>query len=362
MIKHIRIGSFRGIQELELADVNRVNVLIGENNSGKTSILEALQLINEPDVVANMISIARNREVLMGLQPRAALPYDRFLNTFNIQEEHKYIEIEVQTYEREAYFVNVEGYEEKELFIPELTDRHQKENFFYKQLEDYIKVFRGQYRYYCPFGDFGNTFEFSEVDKKIYGDRAPLRKVISIQYISPVDAYTNRYTVRNLQSGLRIAQRRMMIEILQVFDERIIGVEVVNERGRIIPYVELHDKGLVPLSIFGDGLKKVLALASALVRAQDGILLIDELETGIHKDALRQVGKWLIQAAHEFNVQVFLTTHSGEAIDAVLQGAENNLDDITVFRLEHFRERIYAKKYDGYKLYKIRNNQGLDIR
>ena len=70
----------------------------------------------------------------------------------------------------------------------------------------------------------------------------------------------------------------------------------------------------------------------------------------------------MLQAAQEFNVQVFLTTHSGEAIDAVLQGAENNLDDITVFRLEHFRERIYAKKYDGYKLYKIRNNQGLDIR
>lgn len=362
MINHIKIGSFRGIQELELTDVNRVNVLIGQNNSGKTSILEALQLINQPDIVANMISIAKNREALMGFAPRSALPYDRFLNTFNIQQEHKYIEIEVQTYGGETYFVNVEGYEQKELFIPELMDRHQKENFFYKELEDYVKVFRGQYRYYCPFGEFGDTFEFSEVDKKIYGERLPLRKIIPIQYISPVDAYTNRYTVRNLQRGIRIAQRRMMTEVLQVFDERIIGVEVVNERGRSIPYVELYDIGLVPLSIFGDGLKKVLALASALVRAQDGILLIDELETGIHKDALRQVVSWLIQAAKEFNVQVFLTTHSGEAIDAVWQGAENKLDDITVFRLEHFRERIYAKKYDGYKLYKIRNNQGLDIR
>lgn len=362
MIKHIRIGSFRGIQELELIDVNRVNVLIGQNNSGKTSILEALQLINQPDVVANMISIAKNRETLIGFATRSALPYDRFLNTFNIQTGYKCIEIEVNTHGGKTYFVNVEGHEEKELFIPEFTDRHQKENFYYKELEDYIRVFRGQYRYYCPLGDFGNMFEFSEVDRKIYGDRIPLKKVISIQYISPVDAYTNRYTVRNLQSGLRVAQRRMMIEVLQVFDERIIGVDVVNERGRAVPYVELYDKGLVPLSIFGDGLKKVLALASALVRAQDGILLIDELETGIHKDALRRVGSWLLQAAEEFNVQVFLTTHSGEAIDAVLQGADNKLDDITVFRLEHFRERIYAKKYDGHKLYKIRNNQGLDIR
>ena len=76
--------------------------------------------------------------------------------------------------------------------------------------------------------------------------------------------------------------------------------------------------GYAPLYTLGDGVRRVLTIALGLIEAQNGVLLIDEIETAIHKDALVAVFQWLVRAAAYYNVQLFATTHSLEAVDAVL--------------------------------------------
>ena len=67
-------------------------------------------------------------------------------------------------------------------------------------------------------------------------------------------------------------------------------------------------------------MKKVVYLSSVIVEAMDGILLIDEIETAIHYSALREVFKWMIEAANQYKVQIFAyNTHSSEALDALLE-------------------------------------------
>ena len=79
-----------------------------------------------------------------------------------------------------------------------------------------------------------------------------------------------------------------------------------------------HAKAL-PLTAYGDGMKKAMLLLSAVVRAKDGILLLNEFETAIHTSAMDSVFSWLLKSAIKLNVQVFLTSHSKEAIEMVIQ-------------------------------------------
>ena len=181
-----------------------------------------------------------------------------------------------------------------------------------------------------------------------------------IQYVSPFDIYTGRILSASLYKGMLAEERRRLTELLRMFDERIIGVETGIQYGRPATLIEMEDCGLVPVSAFGDGLKKILTLASAVVKMRGGILLIDEFETGIHKHALIQVAKWMAAATERYDVQVFLTTHSGDAIDALVE-AQGYFENINAYRLEHYKSSIYVKRFQGEEIHWLKADQGMDI-
>lgn len=62
----LTIGRFRGIQGLQLANLGQINLLVGENNSGKTSVLEAFSLYANPLDERRWRQVASSREVLTG--------------------------------------------------------------------------------------------------------------------------------------------------------------------------------------------------------------------------------------------------------------------------------------------------------
>ena len=45
MLNEFGVGGYRGLKDLELNDLKKVNIFIGSNNCGKTSILEAIILL-----------------------------------------------------------------------------------------------------------------------------------------------------------------------------------------------------------------------------------------------------------------------------------------------------------------------------
>jgi len=89
----------------------------------------------------------------------------------------------------------------------------------------------------------------------------------------------------------------------------------------------------MPISTYGDGIKKVLSLANGIAQATNGILMIDELETAIHAKYYDDIFRFMVKACRQFQVQLFVTTHSMEAIDKLLATQEydnQDDDDITV--------------------------------
>lgn len=102
----------------------------------------------------------------------------------------------------------------------------------------------------------------------------------------------------------------------------------------------------------------MMALTLSLVKG--GVLLIDEIETAIHKSALSRVFGWLVKACSDNNVQLFATTHSLEAVDAMLKVKKVDLENVVVHRLNEIGQP--AQRLSGDLLYRMRYKRGLDVR
>jgi AAA15 family ATPase/GTPase len=122
-----------------------------------------------------------------------------------------------------------------------------------------------------------------------------------------------------------------------------------------------HDKlGTAPLSSFGDGLRRVLLLGVTLATVHGGVLLVDEIETAIHFEALDKAFRWLRRAAKELDVQVFATTHSLEAIDALLMAGDD--ESLAAYRLSTHESGVSAQRFSGAKLRRLREELGQEVR
>ena len=122
-----------------------------------------------------------------------------------------------------------------------------------------------------------------------------------------------------------------------------------------------HAKAL-PLTAYGDGMKKAMLLLSAVVRAKDGILLLDEFETAIHTSAMDSVFSWLLKSVIKLNVQVFLTSHSKEAIEKVLQCDDELKPYINLYTLYNFEEKNYVRRLSCEEAIDAKDNLGLELR
>lgn len=367
MLNELTIERYRGLRGIHLTDLGQINIIIGENNSGKTSILEAIQLFDNSNVLENLISIARRREAQVAFGGKnQQQPFDMLLYSFAMQDLYeKEIHIEAQSEKYGRCRVGIHATLTKEFFYSEKFTREQWKRYEAINDNGYTRVLFGDFVFDTD-KHISCEYRFNETERRpeFHGaDSSELARLIrtsKILYISPMDIYSNKVISASLYKGMLVEEKKRLLELLQMFDERIIGIETGVQYGYPVTLIEMEDLGLVPISIFGDGLKKVLTLASAVVKMRGGIVLIDEFETGIHKHALIQVAKWLSAVTRRYDVQVFLTTHSSDAIDALVE-AQLEFNEINAYRLEHYRDNIFVKRFQGTDLHSLKKNQGMDI-
>src|SRR5437868_6617271 len=129
--------------------------------------------------------------------------------------------------------------------------------------------------------------------------------------------------------------------------------DIPSSRSRVpIPTVKIAgiDEPL-PLRSLGDGMQRMLGIALALVNTRDGMLLIDEIENGIHYSAQLDLWRLIFRLAHRLNVQVFATTHSWDCIEAFQKAAqENEKEEGVLIRLSSRKGEIGVTLFDEEEL------------
>jgi AAA15 family ATPase/GTPase len=93
----------------------------------------------------------------------------------------------------------------------------------------------------------------------------------------------------------------------------------------------------IPIGSMGDGIWRMLGLTLAIVNARNGVLLVDEIDTGLHFSAMSDMWKLIWKTAQRLNVQVFATTHNSDCWTSLAEiaSAENPSEEgITIHRIE----------------------------
>ena len=136
--------------------------------------------------------------------------------------------------------------------------------------------------------------------------------------------------------------------MLRQFDPLVQDFDIGSSSGSRPTIYVLHERlGYVPLTVFGDGMRRALALVVAAASAQDGILLLDEFEAGIHFSVLQKVLPVLFRACQHFNVEVSPQLTVLRQSTRVLRIEGASLDDVAAFRLPSRTTDSVVTRYSG---------------
>jgi predicted ATPase len=191
-----------------------------------------------------------------------------------------------------------------------------------------------------------------------------------VSFVSPVTHRVELFQITALSSLNDEDVRRAVIDVMRAFDPGVKNLEIVDRTGARSTLRVWHDEtGTTPVSAFGDGFRRVLTYALALAECQGGVLLIDEIESAIHFSALTQVFSWLVEAAHRFSVQLVVSTHSLEALDALLVAAEPKVplahdiaDEVVLYRTTRQNARLSIHRLEGRRALSLRRDGALEVR
>lgn len=242
MLDSLHIKNFRMLEDFEVKKLGRLNLIVGKNNSGKSTVLEALRVYaSGKDYIYDIL-----REIL---------------------KSHD------------------------ESFYPELLSRNKKsdESTSINDLKFYTN----------------GKIEPTTPEKKIHN------KYISTQFIP-----TNE--TAKLWDAIFLTENEDIInEAMRIINKNYERMSFIHQGERRIAKVKLNNLAYpVPLNSLGDGMLRILQFALHLIPAQNGFLLIDEFENGLHYSVQEKIWTLLFEMAEKLNIQVFATTHSWDCIES----------------------------------------------
>ncbi len=359
-ITELDIKSYKGLKDLEIKDLGSINILVGDNNCGKTSVLEAIEILSAPDDFSNIIIVSRQRDRYHFFATRYSQTYfDSFINIFNREQEELNVELYAKN-DNEKIGISLSGNIVSKLLdandISKLSNRALRAD----AVDEEVKTFVGH------FESVGMNCESQYVEFNRYTSVTRSfrnRKVFDVKFLSTIDHIIQD----NVSAIIRNKElNEQVIELLRKsFDENIVDLRIIeDEDRRRFVAIDHRILGYMPLSTYGEGIRKVIALMGAVASVKNGILLVDEIETAIHPSAMDDVFKALFNVCKEKNVQLFVTTHNIEALEKMLKynKNENEAEDIKVITLKKKYNETVVRVLDSKTALKLKEDMGLELR
>ena len=365
-IKELLIENYRGITNLKLDSLNHINIFTGNNNSGKTSVLEVIYTLRNPEDISTWVECSNLRD----RRNSRRFNFLEMNNLFPVNAENKnisYIYCDCDGISKRVELratLESKQISEGEMFLINGLRRIKEESEEVFQDVMSIKLITtmdsevvGQDELY----DFQIFYRNKSIRKSRRWDFK------RVTYISPIDHYNNENFLDNILNTPELYEE--LIAILKEFDDKIISVNALREETNVFNaysygygILTKDNKKTLSLNSYGDGMKKAVLLLSAIVNSKNGILLIDEFETAIHTSAMDRVFAWLLKSAMKFNVQLFLSSHSKEAIEKVLKIDKELQDCINLYTLYNYDSKNYVRKMSCGEAINALDNLGLELR
>lgn len=186
----------------------------------------------------------------------------------------------------------------------------------------------------------------------------PRMRIASIPLVRPEPIFRGSYLVAHRARGLQDAAAKYtrlesteepgdLLETLRIIEPRLKRVRVGAIAGAPMLRGDVGIGRMVPLSLLGDGLGGLASILLAIADAAGGVVLIDEIENGIHHSVLSRIWAAIGEAARRYNTQVFATTHSFECIEAAHEAFREDKEyAFRLHRLERIADETHVITYD----------------
>ncbi|MCR4653737.1 MAG: AAA family ATPase [Eubacterium sp.] len=361
-LEKLQIDRFRGIKALKIHELKNVNLVVGDNNCGKTSVLEAIQLLRTSGSLANVYQVSRLRDSISVSNANSI--FDNFICMFpKDKDEVCRISVSGVCNDEDISF-ELKGKKDRVLIDTKELSARKLRTLELQDSEIEADVFEGDIR--LVYGNEEKTHRVSVNQySSVTGTSTLDKDSFNIVYVAPFEHLKGSVVSRILKNE---AYKMICVKALQLFDPDIEDIMIFKSDigNRPVEYIRHKSLGDMPISSFGDGIKKVLALANAIARAAGGILLIDEVETAIHKRYFDDILRFIVKACKSFQVQLFITTHSIEAIDGLLAtqdyDEQQSEDDICVCTIKKVADASYSRVLSGREVYENRESFGFEVR
>lgn len=375
-ISKLKINAFRGLKNLELSNLGLINLIVGFNNSGKSSILEAIEYFCRPLDPLALINLSRSREVsARNSDPVQTLRWLFPKTTASRDGDFYRLEISVMGQVDDQYktvATILDGFLADVYFGPTMSADRSEQTYVPTTPPPAASSQKNALELTCLYVEGQNPGQSVKPKEAIFNitegvpfkmHKTPEAPTISCSMITPITHRIDSLQTRGITSVVKADRKEDLLELLRRFDNEIIDITILDSHGYPEAWVNHQQRGFMPLSSFGDGVRRVLVIASGLAMAKGGVLLIDEIESAIHKDAYAEFFNWLYEAARFHKVQIFATTHSLEAVDAILSASLKRPDELVAFQLpDRDSKSKDVKRFSGDILESLRFDQRIDVR
>jgi len=361
-ISDMHISNFRGIRDLTLEKIGNINLLVGGNNSGKTSVLEAIGTFCRPLDPREWLNTARRREIML---PNVSVidSLKWFFPQINENTDNLY-KGETLVNAQGTFPVRSVNARFQEIIsdnLPNNIDDGISDNT--RRGADFTLTANIDVTAFSLYHTtvFSESFELWE-DENLVQKQDITCPTLPVRTIVPHAHRVERLQIQQFSASGLQELNTSVVSLLQKFDPNIEDLALWAPSGnRPALYIKHTKLGLTPLSSFGDGMRRVVLMATTIPLCRGGILLIDELETAVHIKMLIHTLDWLVRACEENNIQLFASTHSLEAVDAILS-SRNIKDDLVMYRLQEPKKGINVIRFDKDLLVNLREEMAQEVR
>jgi hypothetical protein len=345
------IQQFRALRQLTIEGLGRVNLLTGRNNTGKSSVLEALRILASDASPSVIYEILRFREEdggeadestrtvdaegLFQLSslfhgfPKFSAKLEPIVIASNGAQRPLKVSLEA------AWFSEERESDGSRRLVPQ-----QQGLFGEREALAALVIEANGTRRILPL-DYSRRYP--------YRGRLPRSESINEPRLPcvPVSPYGGERTATlgPLWDKIALSDREQdVVEALRIIDPEISAVSMVGGEGpRQSRTAIVRAAGLarpVPLRSFGDGLNRLFGIALSLVNAQGGLLLVDEFENGMHHSVQADAWRAVFRLSSRLDIQVVATSHSWDAVEAFQKAAAESPEEGVLVRLSRRGEEI----------------------
>ncbi len=365
----LKIQNFRLLEDIEVKKLGHVNLIVGKNNSGKSTVLEALALLASgfDSEIVRLIVLKRDFNNNTELFNK----YIKDNDMYNIFDRFFSDKVSKSIYNNSSFI----GNNDVNLKIGMLLSEEYLEG---KIIETGTRVYNSTLIKIDDALRNSNVYWSLSINSSLNKER-----VLSLRDHSFFQKDSLSFIHRSLPLGYvetsaknsddfildwdKIAltdDEDLVIEAMQLIEPRIQKIAFLNQTTHIIntriPFVKLYkNDNKFPLTSMGDGIFRLLQIILKVLKARDGFLLIDEFENGLHYSVQPEVWRLIFELAQRYNIQVFATTHSWDCIESFAKVAKERKDlEGVLFRMgrsvrKSDNGKVIATEFNEDELYNL---------